>query len=194
MKRFVFTTLTILGALAMTTANAVEIKDPENTLFLDLKDGRVTIQMFPQQAPNHVARIKELAREGYYNGKKWHRVIDGFMAQTGSPNGDGIGGSSKPDLKAEFNGMSHVRGVASMARTNMPDTANAQFFIMLASNPGLDGQYTVWGQVIDGMDKVDNIKKGNARLNGSVDQPDEIVKITVAADEKATASDKTAAK
>ena len=178
----------------MTTANAVEIKDPENTLFLDLKDGRVTIQMFPQQAPNHVARIKELAREGYYNGKKWHRVIDGFMAQTGSPNGDGIGGSSKPDLKAEFNGMSHVRGVASMARTNMPDTANAQFFIMLASNPGLDGQYTVWGQVIDGMDKVDNIKKGNARLNGSVDQPDEIVKITVAADEKATASDKTAAK
>lgn len=166
------------------TANAIEIQDPENTLYLDLKDGRVVIQMFPQQAPNHVARIKELTREGYYNGKLWHRVIDGFMAQTGSPNGDGIGGSSKPDLKAEFNSMSHIRGVASMARTMAPDTANAQFFIMLASNPGLDGQYTAWGQVISGMELVDNIKKGNPRANGSVDDPDTIVKMTVAADEK----------
>jgi peptidylprolyl isomerase len=171
----------ILGALSM-TANAVEITDPENTLLLDVPAGRVTIKMFPDQAPAHVARIKELAREGYYDGKLWHRVIDGFMAQTGSPRGDGIGGSTKPDLKAEFNQMSHVRGVASMARTNMPDTANAQFFIMLASNPGLDGQYTVWGQVIDGMDKIDAIKKGDSRNNGLVTGPDSIVKVTVAAD------------
>lgn len=156
--------------------------DLENTLYLDLKDGRVTIKMFPEQAPNHVKRIKELVREHYYDGKKWHRVIDGFMAQTGSPNGDGIGGSAKPDLKNEFNGMSHVRGVASMARTNDPNSANAQFFIMLASNPGLDGQYTVWGQVIDGMDKIDNIKKGDRANNGLVTAPDVIVKMTVAAD------------
>ncbi len=167
------------------TANAVEIKDPENTLFLDLKDGRVVIQMFPEQAPAHIARIKELTREGYYDGKLWHRVMDGFMAQTGSPKGDGIGGSSKPDLKAEFNQMSHVRGVASMARTSMPDTANAQFFIVTKSSPFLDGQYTAWGQVIDGMEYVDNIKKADPRdPSGSVTNPDKIVKMTVAADAK----------
>lgn len=166
------------------TAHAVEIKDPENTLLMDLKDGRVVIEMYPAKAPNHVARIKELTREGYYDGKVWHRVIDGFMAQTGSPKGDGIGGSDKPDLKAEFNDMSHVRGTASMARTMAPDTANAQFFIMLASNPGLDGEYTVWGQVIDGMDHVDAIKKGDKYRNGTVDSPDKIVKMTVAADAK----------
>ena len=166
-----------------TTANAIDIKDPENTLFLDLKDGRVTIQMFPDRAPKHVERLKELTREGYYNGKLWHRVIDGFMAQTGSPNGDGIGGSSKPDLKAEFNSMAHTRGVVSMARTNMPDTANAQFFIVLKPSPFLDGQYTAFGQVIDGMDHVDAIKKGNSGNNGLVTNPDTIVKMTVAADE-----------
>lgn len=166
------------------TANAVEIKDPENTLILQLKDGNVVIQMFPEQAPKHVARIKELVREGYYNGKLWHRVIDGFMAQTGSPNGDGIGGSTKPDLKAEFNSISHIRGVASMASTAMPNSANAQFFIMLASNQGLDGNYTAWGQVIDGMDKVDNIKKGTGG-NGLVSAPvDTIIKATIAADAK----------
>jgi peptidylprolyl isomerase len=156
--------------------------DLENTLYLDLKNGRVTIKMFPEYAPNHVARIKELTREGYYDGKLWHRVIDGFMAQTGSPNGDGMGGSSKPDLQAEFNSMSHVRGVVSMARTNMPNTANAQFFIMLDSNTGLDGQYTVWGQVTEGMELVDAITKGNSRDNGTVANPDTIVKMTVASD------------
>lgn len=168
----------------MTTANAIDIKDPENTLFLDLNDGRVTIEMFPEKAPQHVERIKELTREGYYNGKLWHRVINGFMAQTGSPNGDGIGGSSKPDLKAEFNDMAHTRGIVSMARTAMPNTANAQFFIVLKSSPFLDGQYTVWGRVIDGMEHVDNIKKGDPSDNGSVTNPDEIVKMTVAADDK----------
>lgn len=177
-------TLTLMGALMMGTAQAAPATDLENTLYLDLKDGRVTIKMFPEYAPNHVKRIKELAREHYYDGKKWHRVIEGFMAQTGSPNGDGIGGSSKPDLKAEFNSLSHIRGMASMARTNDPNSANAQFFIMLASNAGLDGQYTVWGQVVDGMDKIDNIKKGDRGNNGLVDNPDVIVKMTVAADEK----------
>ena len=177
----------------MTQAHAAPVTDPENTLYLYLKDGRVTIQMFPQQAPNHVARIKELVREGYYNGKLWHRVIEGFMAQTGSPNGDGLGGSSKPDLKAEFNAISHVRGVASMARTSSPDSANAQFFIMLASNPSLDGQYTAWGEVTEGMQYVDAIKKGNPRDNGMVDQPDSIIKMTVAADEMQAAG-KAAAK
>jgi len=172
--------LAITGVMMM--AAKAQAADLENTLYMDLKDGRVVIEMYPQYAPHHVARIKELTREGYYDGKLWHRVIAGFMAQTGSPRGDGIGGSDKPDLKAEFNQMSHVRGVASMARTSMPDTANAQFFIMLASNPGLDGQYTIWGRVVEGMEHVDAIKKGDPRDNGTVDDPDRIVKMTVAAD------------
>jgi peptidylprolyl isomerase len=182
-KRLLLTTAIMLGTVVMNT-NAVEIKDPENTLHLQLKDGTVTIQMFPNVAPNHVARVKELVREHYYDGKLWHRVMDGFMAQTGSPNGDGIGGSSKPDLKAEFNQMSHVRGVVSMARTSMPDTANAQFFIVLKSSSFLDGQYTAWGQVIDGMEFVDNIKKAPAGdPNGMVSNPDKIIKMTIVADE-----------
>jgi len=164
----------------MTTATAAT---PENTLYLDLKDGRVTIEMYPEQAPNHVARIKELTREGYYDGKLFHRVIDGFMAQTGSPEGTGIGGSDKPDLKAEFNNTPHTRGVLSMARTGDPNSANAQFFIMLAPATHLDGQYTAWGQVIDGMEHVDSIQKGNSYDNGSVDNPDSIIKMTIAADE-----------
>lgn len=156
--------------------------DLDNTLYMDLKDGRVVIEMFPAKAPNHVARIKELTREGYYDGKTFHRVIDGFMVQTGSPNGDGVGGSDKPDLKAEFNDMTHARGVASMARTMDPDSANAQFFIMLADNPSLDGQYTAWGKVVSGMEFVDKIKKGDRYRNGLVETPDVIVKMTVAAD------------
>ena len=167
---------------SVTHAAAPEGLDLDNTLYLDVKDGRVTIKMFPDKAPNHVARIKELTREGYYNGKKWHRVIDGFMAQTGSPNGDGMGGSTKPDLKAEFNDVAHVRGIVSMARTMAPNSANAQFFIMLKGNSGLDGQYTVWGQVVDGMEHVDAIKKGDDFDNGTVTDPDLIMKMTVAAD------------
>jgi peptidylprolyl isomerase len=177
----------ILGVLFMAQANAQNNPgslDPNNTLYLDLKDGRVVIQMFPDKAPNHVARIKELAREGYYNGKLWHRVIAGFMAQTGSPDGTGIGGSTKPDLKAEFNDIHHARGICSMARTGNPNSANAQFFIMLADNAGLDGQYTAWGKVVSGMEFVDNIKKGDPDDNGTVTDPDRIVKMTVAADAK----------
>ena len=164
----------------MTSPQAVS---PENTLYLDLKDGRVTIEMYPNEAPNHVQRIKELTQEGYYDGKLFHRVIDGFMAQTGSPEGKGIGGSDKPDLDAEFNSIAHTRGVLSMARTNNPNSANAQFFIMLAPATHLDGQYTAWGQVIDGMEHVDAIKKGNSFDNGSVDEPDSIIKMTLASDE-----------
>lgn len=163
----------------MTTATAAT---PENTLYLDLKDGRVTIEMFEDKAPGHIERIKELVREGYYDGKLWHRVIDGFMAQTGSPNGDGVGGSDKPDLKAEFNDVKHVRGVVSMARTSNPNSANAQFFIMLDDAPHLDRQYTAWGRVIDGMEHVDALKKGDQYDNGSVEDPDTIVKATIAAD------------
>lgn len=167
---------------AATTANAAT---PENTLYLDLKDGRVVIEMFPEKAPNHVARIKELTREGYYDGKKFHRVIEGFMVQTGSPTGTGIGGAAgKADLKQEFNDITHARGIASMARTNDPNSANAQFFIMLDDNPGLDGQYTVWGRVTDGMQHIDAIKKGSPFANGTVENPDSIVKMTIAADEK----------
>lgn len=156
--------------------------DPENTLYMDLKDGRVVIEMRPDVAPQHVARIKELVREGFYNGVVFHRVIDGFMAQTGDPTGTGRGGSDKPDLKAEFNDVSHVEGVLSMARTADPNSANSQFFIMLAPAPHLDGQYTAWGKVVDGIEHVHNIKKGRADQNGSVSDPDKIVKIQVAAD------------
>lgn len=156
--------------------------EKENMIYLDLKDGRVTIELFEDKAPNHVKRIKELVREGFYNGVVFHRVIDGFMAQTGDPTGTGRGGSDKPDLKAEFNDVSHVEGVLSMARTADPNSANSQFFIMLAPAPHLDGQYTAWGKVVDGIEHVHNIKKGRADQNGSVSDPDKIVKIQVAAD------------
>ena len=157
--------------------------DKENTLYLDLKDGRVTIEMFPDKAPNHVARIKELVRSGFYDGLLFHRVIEDFMAQTGDPNGNGTGGSGVK-LKAEFNDMPHKRGTVSMARAQNPDSGDSQFFICFKDCSWLDGQYTVWGQVTEGMDFVDNIKKGSPIYNGEVDEPDCIVKLTVAADEE----------
>ena len=162
--------------------------DLENMLYLDVPAGRVTLELYPEAAPNHVARIKELAREGYYDGKVFHRVIDGFMVQTGSPTGTGVGGSDKPNLKAEFNRIPHTRGIASMARTGDPHSANAQFFIMLADAPHLDGQYTVWGKVVDGMEHIDAIKKGDPRQNGVVSNPDAIVRLQVAADAAQNAS------
>lgn len=169
----------IMGLFLMTSvANAA---DPENTLYLDLKDGRVVIEMYPDKAPNHVARIKELTRQGFYDGVVFHRVIEGFMAQTGDPTGTGSGGSGK-NLKAEFNDIKHVRGVTSMARAASPDSADSQFFIMLADAPHLDGQYTAWGKVISGMEFVDKIKKGSPYNNGAVSSPDKIIKMSVAAD------------
>ncbi len=154
----------------------IETKDPENTLVLDIDHGQVVIEMRPDLAPNHVARIKELARDGFYDGIVFHRVIEGFMAQSGDPTGTGSGGSGK-NLGAEFSNEPHVRGTASMARAMNPDSADSQFFICFADSGFLDGQYTVWGQVVDGMDNVDKIKRGEP-----VQNPDQIVQMRVAAD------------
>jgi peptidylprolyl isomerase len=155
--------------------------DLENTLYLDVPSGRVVIEMRPDLAPNHVARIKELARQGFYDGIVFHRVIDGFMAQTGDPRGDGTGGSGKK-LKAEFNAGKHGRGTCSMARAQSPDSADSQFFICFAPAPFLDGKYTVWGQVVSGMEHIDALKRGDDGANGAVDDPDAIIRLQVAAD------------
>lgn len=161
---------------------AATAKDKEHMLYLELKDGRVVIETYPDKAPNHVKRIKELAREKFYDGIVFHRVIDGFMVQSGDPTGTGSGGSDKPDLRAEFNDVKHVEGVLSMARTQNPNSANSQFFIMLAPSPHLDGQYTAWGKVVEGMEFVHKIKKGSSARNGAVDDPDKIISMRVAAD------------
>ncbi|MBM3490916.1 MAG: peptidylprolyl isomerase [Alphaproteobacteria bacterium] len=161
-------------------AASAEARDLENTLYLDLSHGRVVIEMRPDLAPNHVARIKELARQGFYDGTPFHRVIPGFMAQGGDPTGTGTGGSGKK-LKAEFSKAKHVRGTTSMARSQHPDSADSQFFICFAPSEWLDGQYTVWGQVTEGMDLVDRIKKGVGQ-GGTVSDPDKIVKLRAAAD------------
>jgi peptidylprolyl isomerase len=153
-----------------------EIKDPENTLLLDITHGRVVIEMFAGKAPAHVQRIKELAREGFYDGIVFHRVIDGFMAQTGDPTGTGMGGSGQK-LKAEFNNVPHERGICSMARSSDPNSADSQFFICFDDAGFLDRQYTAWGRVIEGMEHVDKIKRGEPVAN-----PDRIVKMQVAAD------------
>ena len=178
MKRFLSF---VLGLTFISTG--VSAMDKENTLYLDLDYGRVVIEMLPEVAPNHVKRIKELTREGFYDGLKFHRVIDGFMAQTGDPFGNGTGGSGTK-LKAEFNSTPHVRGTVSMARAQNPDSADSQFFICFDDARFLDGQYTVWGKVTSGMEYVDMIKKGDERMNGTVNNPDIIVKMQVAADEK----------
>ena len=180
----------VLGLFLLTAgaASAQTYKDPENTLLLQLKDGTVVIQMYPDKAPQHVARIKELARAKFYDGLTFHRVIDGFMAQTGDPTGTGSGGSDKPDLKAEFNSMHHIRGTLSMARTNDPDSANSQFFICFAPASFLDGKYTVWGQVISGMEFVDKIERGEPPAN-----PDKILSLRVAADVASKANEASAA-
>ena len=154
-----------------------DIKDPENTLLLETTQGQVVIELRPDLAPKHVERIKTLARENFYDGIVFHRVIDGFMAQTGCPQGTGTGGSSYSDLEAEFNAEPHVRGVCSMARAASPNSANSQFFICFDDATFLDNQYTAWGKVIDGMDNVDKIKRGEP-----VQSPDSIVAMRVAAD------------
>ncbi|MCE3249469.1 MAG: peptidylprolyl isomerase [Geminicoccaceae bacterium] len=182
--------------LAMTLTGAAHGQDLENTLYMDLEDGRVVIELRPDLAPKHVARIKELVREGFYDGIVFHRVIPGFMAQTGDPTGTGRGGSvpgfmaqtgdptgtgrggsDKPDLPAEFSNEPFERGTLGMARTSDPNSANSQFFINFAPTPHLNGQYTVWGQVVEGMDYIDQIAKGEPPS-----QPDRIVKMSVAAD------------
>ncbi|MEM9669047.1 MAG: peptidylprolyl isomerase [Pseudomonadota bacterium] len=151
--------------------------DPENTIILDTTKGKVTIELKPELAPKHVERIKELAREGFYDGIVFHRVIDGFMAQCGCPQGTGMGGSDKPDLEAEFSAEPHLRGTCSMARTNDPDSANSQFFICFEPSRFLDNQYTVWGQVTEGMEAIDELKRGEP-----VRDPDSITSMKVLAD------------
>jgi peptidylprolyl isomerase len=164
----------IFGGEAMAT-------DLENTLYMDVPAGRVVIEMRPDLAPATVAQIKALVRRGFYDGIVFHRVIAGFMAQTGDPKGDGTGGSGHP-LKAEFSNEKHVRGTVSMARASDPNSADSQFYIMFAPSPSLDGKYTIWGMVVSGMDNIDKIKKGDPARNGTVTNPDKIIKMQVAAD------------
>jgi cyclophilin family peptidyl-prolyl cis-trans isomerase len=167
MKKILYV-LTIIGGLLMSeNAKAESIK-------MTLKDGDVVIKLLPEVAPEHVARIKELAESGFYDGIVFHRVIDGFMAQTGDPTGTGMGGSDKPDLKAEFNHVKFNRGTVGMARSQMPNSANSQFFICFKPAYFLNGQYTVWGEVTEGMEFVDNIKRGEPPVN-----PDKIIKMEV---------------
>ncbi|MEM7302279.1 MAG: peptidylprolyl isomerase [Pseudomonadota bacterium] len=169
----------VLLAASLSMANAA---DAENTLIMELKSGRVTIELRPDLAPNHVKRIKRLAREKFYDGIVFHRVIPGFMAQTGDPTGTGRGGSSYNDLRAEFTNEHFARGVLGMARAQNPHSANSQFFIMFDEGGFLDGQYTVFGKVTEGMEHIDAIKKGSRANNGAVTNPDKIISLRVAAD------------
>ena len=171
----------LLGGLAMN--DGTEAAEPENTLLMELKDGMVTIEMRPDLAPKHVARIKELVRQGFYDGLTFHRVIGGFMAQGGDPKGTGTGGSGQ-NIPAEFSDEPHVRGTLSMARSSNPDSADSQFFIVFTRARFLDGKYTVWGKVAKGMEFVGKIKRGDKSNNGAVDDPDKIISMRVAADVK----------
>jgi peptidylprolyl isomerase len=174
-----------LVCAAPALAQAPAANDPQNTVYLETKNGRIVIKLRNDLAPGHAARIKQLARDGFYNNVPFHRVIPGFMAQTGDGQfGNGTGGSKYGPLKAEFSAVPFTRGVVGMARTSDPNSANSQFFIMYGDAPSLNNQYTVIGQVVSGMDVVDKIKKGSAENNGSVADPDKIVKMTVAADAK----------
>lgn len=175
LKILIATSLLTLALAASAVAG-----DLENTLYIDLKNGRVVIEMRPDLAPQHVARIKELVREGFYDGIVFHRVIDGFMAQTGDPTGTGRGGSGK-NLPAEFSSAPFDRGTVGMARAQNPNSGDSQFFICFAQSHFLNGQYTVWGQVIGGMKVVDKIKKGSGQ-SGMVNNPDKIIRMQVAAD------------
>ncbi len=159
----------------------LDLNSADNTLYLDLKDGRVVIRMRPDIAPMHVARIKELTREGFYDGLTFHRVIPGFMAQTGDPAGNGTGGSGV-HIKAEFSRVKFERGIVGMARGGYENSADSQFYIMLGDGRWLDNKFTVWGEVIEGMEHVDAIKKGDPADNGKVSEPDKIVRMTIAAD------------
>jgi len=179
----------LMMSVTLASAGNANAADPENTLYLDLKDGRVVIEMLPQKAPKHVEQIKTLTRQGFYNDIIFHRVIDGFMAQTGDPTGTGMGGSEMPNLPAEFNDENFGRGVVGMARANDPNSANSQFFICFTNCSFLNNQYTVWGKVTSGMEFVDKIQRGEPPAT-----PDKIVKMQVAADVKEDAAPAAAAK
>ncbi len=178
MRNVLIAFLAVLAVATLSVPGKALTLDPENTLILDLRYGRVVIRLRPDLAPRHVERIKQLAREGFYNGHKFHRVIDGFMAQTGDPTGTGRGGSDYDDLKAEFTHMPFVRGVLGMARgRHSVDSANSQFFICFGDSQFLNGEYTAWGEVVEGMEFVDRIQRGEPPRN-----PDIIVELSVAAD------------
>jgi len=181
LKFFTFLNL-ILFFMHDLNAQNPKFDNPENILYIDLKYGRVVIELFPNIAPNHVNRIKTLARQKFYDGIFFHRVIDGFMAQTGDPTGTGMGGSKLPDLRAEFSDEPHIRGTLSMARASDPNSANSQFFIVTKDSRFLDNPYTVFGRVIKGMEFVDKIKKGDGQ-SGKVKDPDAMIKVRVASDE-----------
>ena len=181
MMRLALTPLFV--AISLMFAGATVAMDKENTLYIDLKDGRVVIEMRPDLAPKHVAQIKKLAREGKYDGVVFHRVIEGFMAQTGDPTGTGSGGMGET-LKSEFCKEPHVRGSVSMARTSDPNSARSQFFIVFKDSNFLDGQYTVWGKVTSGMEFVDKIKRGQGQSGSVPPPPDKMIKVQVAADAK----------
>jgi peptidylprolyl isomerase len=189
-RRVLVVSLLALGLMAPAASHAQqaaaapkEKMDLENTLYLDLEYGRVVIKLHPELAPKHVARIKELVRKGFYDGIVWHRVIDGFMAQTGDPKGDGTGGSGQK-IPAEFNDGKHVRGAVSMARSSNINSADSQWFIVTKDSNFLDHQYTYWGEVVSGMEFVDRLRKGDPDANGSVPYPDRIIRLQVAADAK----------
>lgn len=173
-----FRCLAFIGVFFLAMTGTSKAADPENTLLIELKDGLVTIEMYADAAPGHVTRIKELARAGFYDGIVFHRVIPGFMAQTGDPTGTGTGGSDKPDLRAEFSReLKFERGTLGMARSANPNSANSQFFINFVPTSHLNGQYTIWGKVIDGMDAVDKITPGEPPAT-----PDQMISVKVAAD------------
>ena len=174
-------TLAVAAVLLSSGLHAALAANPDDTLVLELVTGKVTIELRSDLAPNHVARIKELVRKGFYDGTPFHRVIDGFMAQGGDPTGTGTGGSGTK-LRAEFTGEPFVRGVVGMARSASPDSADSQFFIMLGSAPSLDGRYTAIGRVLDGMDAVDRIKKGDSSDNGMVSKPDKLIRAQLQSD------------
>ncbi len=177
-------------ALVANVGAAAPAQDLKNTIYLDTKDGRITIALRPDLAPKHVAQIEALTKRGFYDGIVFHRVIDGFMAQTGDPTGTGMGGSDLPNLKAEFSAEPFKRGTIGMARSQDPDSANSQFFICLGDASFLNNKYTVVGQVVSGMDVVDKIKKGSKTDNGTVTAPDKIIKMQIAADAAPSTSKK----
>src|SRR5229473_2790453 len=173
--------LAVLAGIFLLALAPARAADPQNTIYLDVPAGRVVIELLPDLAPKTVAHVKALTRRGFYDGLAFHRVIDGFMAQTGDPQGNGTGGSGTK-LPAEFSKEKHVRGIVSMARAQDPNSADSQFFIMLATSSSLDGQYTIWGKVISGMEFIDAVKKGDRDRNGTVTNPDHIIRMQVAAD------------
>jgi peptidylprolyl isomerase len=180
-RRFILALCAVSLTLFGLTKNALAEAIPENTVVMELASGEVTIELLPDVAPQHVERIKTLTQQGFYDGIAFHRVIEGFMAQTGDPTGTGAGSSELPDVEAEFSDIPFERGVVGMARSQNPNSANSQFFIMFDSAPGLNGQYTVFGRVLEGMEHIDAIKRGSGAM-GMVQDPDRIIRMRMASD------------